>query len=180
MNKWIQLTLLLFPAICTAECIEFKIVDHGSYVEAVCIGKPLTHEERRKIEIEIQQRDLEIATQQASQRDAQKRNEDAIKLSRTDCTKTSECGPGRVCVGFVALGVGVCKETDAANRIVEQANRNAEISRANQARINQEHENTKLTNKINDLERNLKQSKDAYEQNRMTDKMDKIRRDLYR
>ena len=35
MNKWIQLTLLLFPAICTAECIEFKIVDHGSYVEAV-------------------------------------------------------------------------------------------------------------------------------------------------
>jgi len=29
------------------ECVEYKIIDHGDSVEAVCVGAPLTPEEQR-------------------------------------------------------------------------------------------------------------------------------------
>jgi hypothetical protein len=52
--KYALLLLLAIPGIVAAECIEYRIVDHGDHVEAVCIGKPLTPEEKRKQEKERQ------------------------------------------------------------------------------------------------------------------------------
>jgi hypothetical protein len=39
-----------------SECLEYKIIDHGDSVEAVCVGKPLTSAEQLKLE---QEKELE-------------------------------------------------------------------------------------------------------------------------
>ena len=44
-----------------SECLEYKIVDHGDSVEAVCVGKPLTSAEQSKLE---QERELEKQMEQ--------------------------------------------------------------------------------------------------------------------
>lgn len=45
------LSLLLLPVkISFAECKEYKIVTHGDSVEAICVGEPLTSEQRKELE----------------------------------------------------------------------------------------------------------------------------------
>ena len=47
---------LVVPCVAFSECLEYKIVDHGDRVEAVCVGNPLTSAEQSKLE---QERELE-------------------------------------------------------------------------------------------------------------------------
>lgn len=156
-QKLVLITLsLAIPSTVYAECLEYRITDYGDHVEAVCVGLPPTQAEVRKREQDILRFDRETSEQLRAQKAAQQRNEDAIKLTRTDCTKSSECGPGRLCVGFVAFGVGACKESGEASRIVEQAHRNADQSRVNQIKSNQDYDNYKINRKLDDIERKIK------------------------
>ncbi|MBC8019177.1 MAG: hypothetical protein H7X83_11760 [Verrucomicrobia bacterium] len=43
---------LVMPCVAFSECLEYKIVDHGDSVEAVCVGTPLTSAEQSKLEQE--------------------------------------------------------------------------------------------------------------------------------
>lgn len=57
MRIW-TVTLLLLALMLTsnfvyAECKEYKIVEHGERVEAVCIGEPQTQNEKREIVLGI-------------------------------------------------------------------------------------------------------------------------------
>jgi len=43
---------LAVPCAAFSECVEYKIVDHGDSVEAVCVGTPLTSAEQSKLDKE--------------------------------------------------------------------------------------------------------------------------------
>lgn len=43
------LSLILIVKNSYAECVEYKIIDHGDRLEAVCIGQPLDSSEKNKI-----------------------------------------------------------------------------------------------------------------------------------
>lgn len=45
-----MLSLVSIAKMSFAECSEYKIIDHGDRVEAVCVGNPLTAAEKKVIE----------------------------------------------------------------------------------------------------------------------------------
>ena len=65
---------LLVPCAAFSECLEYKIVDHGDSVEAICVGQPLTAAEQSKLD---QEKEL------AKQRELQK-IEDQTDHSKTE------------------------------------------------------------------------------------------------
>jgi hypothetical protein len=63
----ITLVLALFaPCIAFSECVEYKIIDYGDHVEAVCVGAPLSDAQKKELEkknIQEQKAIMETGTQ---------------------------------------------------------------------------------------------------------------------
>ncbi len=113
--------LLLVPSIVIAECAEFKVIDHGDRMEAVCIGEPLTEIEKYEIERQKAQEQVNAQKLKADQ----EREDVRQKLAKVECTGIpGECGPGRVCFTLISAFVtrGTCKEKDDANRALDRIN----------------------------------------------------------
>lgn len=150
MKIIILLVSLVVPCIVFAECKDYKIVDHGDYVEAVCVGSPLSISEKIKMEQDTKQMDLEIASQEQKQRESQQREIDIYNLSKTKCKSNikGDCGPGRSCVFYTMWGVpdpeGVCKTTEEANNIKERSQRAKENSK-----------NIQINNKLDNINNNI-------------------------
>jgi hypothetical protein len=53
----IVLATIMISSTVFAECVEYKIIDHGDSVEAVCVGVPLTPEEQRQLDQERRNND---------------------------------------------------------------------------------------------------------------------------
>lgn len=49
---FVSFSLILMTKMSYADCKEYKIVDHGDRVEAVCVGEPLTTSEMKALETE--------------------------------------------------------------------------------------------------------------------------------
>lgn len=73
---------LLIPGIVFAECKEFKIVDHGDSVEAVCIGSTSTESERKAQRNEI--RELESQQIYTSNKKSQRAGQDVDQKANLD------------------------------------------------------------------------------------------------
>jgi hypothetical protein len=48
----IFIAMVMISSTVFAECVEYKIIDHGDSVEAICVGVPLTPEEQRQLDQE--------------------------------------------------------------------------------------------------------------------------------
>ena len=46
----LSLSLVLMTEMSYAECKEYKIIDHGDRVEAVCVGEPLTEAQKKELD----------------------------------------------------------------------------------------------------------------------------------
>jgi hypothetical protein len=119
-----------------SECVEYKIVDNGDSVEAVCIGEPPSADEKRKLEKEYDNRQISWEEDKKNRAESLKLEEDRIKLTKVDCSlKDKDCGPGRSCLLTVSPffgSFGVCKETNAAQRSADRFNQNMSDLRTQQ------------------------------------------------
>ena len=52
----LSLSLILMAKMSYAECKEYKIIDHGDRVEAVCVGEPLTDAEKKELERRLEEK----------------------------------------------------------------------------------------------------------------------------
>lgn len=59
--------LLMLPAIVSAECLEFKIVEFEDRVEAVCVGEQLTEAEKKANLEEEKRQEAEAQRQRAEE-----------------------------------------------------------------------------------------------------------------
>ena len=53
--NYLIIIIMLVPSVVFCECVEYKIIDHGDSIEAVCVGMPLTAAEQTKRD---QERDI--------------------------------------------------------------------------------------------------------------------------
>jgi hypothetical protein len=153
----IVLSLISISKISFAECIEYKIIDHGDRVEAVCIGEPMSDAERERMRQENMRRDQELAAQRQAQKTAYEQEEIQRKLSKVNCTgQPGECGPGRVCMMFY----GLCKEKDDAQRIINQVRTGLQESDRQFKETQRDWENKRRNDELNDkldkLDRKIK------------------------
>lgn len=80
------------------ECVEYKIIDHGDSVEAVCVGAPLTPEEQRlKSEEEKREKQRVINQMKMDQKrentriaEEQREQEKKLKEQKAQEQKTAE------------------------------------------------------------------------------------------
>lgn len=146
-NIFIVLALTISPILSYAECNQYKIVDHGDYLEAVCDGAPITEVEREKNIQDSLRRDQEIASQQKEIKSALEQEELQRKLSKVNCTgQPGECGPGRFC-GKLS---GTCKDKNE----VQQNNNNIKNG------IQQTTDflrNNEINDKLDQIDRRLRQ-----------------------
>lgn len=62
---WALFTVALPAQTVRAECIEYRIVDYGDRIEAVCVGAPLTEEQKEEINQQaLKQVEIEQKTEQ--------------------------------------------------------------------------------------------------------------------
>jgi len=97
---------LVFTAVPSlgSDCVEYKIVDHGDSVEAVCIGKPQTEAEKQEDSRQRAIRDQQnakIEQEEAYKRKRQSPPEDFDKCYRETFAKTTFSG---------ILGISIAKE----------------------------------------------------------------------
>lgn len=73
------LLVLMNVSISHSECLEYKIIDHGNSVEAVCVGQSLTEYEKRGLEMEADQRDTKVKNAKNTDK-AERRNDQTYEL----------------------------------------------------------------------------------------------------
>lgn len=96
--------LLIWPSLSFSECVEYKIVDHGDSIEAVCVGKPLSDAEKKEMSTERSIRDKELKRQEVEEANRIKRQsppDDFNKCYRETFAKTTFQG---------ALGLKIADE----------------------------------------------------------------------
>ena len=64
------------PVLAYSECKEYKLIDHGGNIEAICVGETLTAKEKYEMELEKLLQKKDTAIQKKEQR--QDRNNDQL------------------------------------------------------------------------------------------------------
>ena len=75
---------LAVPCAAFSECVEYKIVDHGDSVEAVCVGTPLTSAEQAKLDKEREKERQRELQKIEDQKDHSKTETIYRKIDKTD------------------------------------------------------------------------------------------------
>jgi len=75
---------LAVPCAAFSECVEYKIVDHGDSVEAVCVGAPLSSVEQSKLDKERELEKQREAQMIEDQKDHSKTETQYRKIDKSD------------------------------------------------------------------------------------------------
>jgi len=85
----LAVAVLLLPHYARAECKEFKIVEYEDRVEAVCVGEPLT-EEQKKAKLEEEKRQEAEAQRQRAEESRIQMQDAAKNKAKTEAEAAAE------------------------------------------------------------------------------------------